>query len=217
MSSMVERRDAIAAFVTSEGSVTFGLLKKTFPDVSEMTLRTDLKALDDAVTGGLSLGSHRLSLFLVPDDPLLDLSGAWQDVESTVGSRQAFAVPGAAGLDVEVKEMYPLAPQVRFGAFATNTTLSVQVGWDGELTQDMEVRVTVRVTGGTGAATKTVTMLKDATIRMPAIFNWLEDLGLRVVPGMQQQISVTVTGASWYVDGHETSAQSLRTTVTVGN
>ena len=65
----------------------------------------DLKALDDAVTGGLTLGSHRLSLFLVPDDPLLDLSGAWQDVESTVGSRQAFAVPGAAGLDVEVKEM----------------------------------------------------------------------------------------------------------------
>ena len=52
----------------------------------------DLKALDDAVTGGLTLGSHRLSLFLVPDDPLLDLSGAWQDVESTVGSRQAFAV-----------------------------------------------------------------------------------------------------------------------------
>lgn len=177
----------------------------------------DLKALDDAVTGGLTLGSHRLSLFLVPDDPLLDLSGAWQDVESTVGSRQAFAVPGAAGLDVEVKEMYPLAPQVRFVAYATNTTLSVQVGWDGELTQDMEVRVTVRVTGGTGAATKTVTMLKDAAIRVPAIFNWLEDLGLRVVPGMQQQISVTVTGASWYVDGHETSAQSLRTTVTVGN
>ena len=48
-SAMVERREAIAQLVTSEGSVTFGQIKKAFPDVSEMTLRTDLKALDDEV------------------------------------------------------------------------------------------------------------------------------------------------------------------------
>ena len=41
-SAMVERREAIAQLVTSEGSVTFGQIKKAFPDVSEMTLRTDL-------------------------------------------------------------------------------------------------------------------------------------------------------------------------------
>ena len=47
-SSMKERRDGIVLFVNSKGSVTFGQIKKAFPGVSEMTLRTDLKALDEA-------------------------------------------------------------------------------------------------------------------------------------------------------------------------
>lgn len=176
----------------------------------------NLKALDDAMPGGLALGVHRLSLFLVPDDPLLDLSGAWQDVESSVGSRQAFAVPYASGLAAEVKEMYPAAPQVTFGVAATDTSLLVLIS-HGAITRDMTVRVTVRVTGGSSAATKTVTRRPDAAVSVPAVFSWLDDLGIRVTPGMQQQIAVTVSGASWYVEGHETAAQTLRTTVTVGD
>lgn len=43
---MAERRERIVDFINSEGSVTFTQLKTKFPDVSEMTLRTDLKALD---------------------------------------------------------------------------------------------------------------------------------------------------------------------------
>ena len=43
---MAERRELIVDFINNEGSVTFAQLKHAFPDVSEMTLRTDLKALD---------------------------------------------------------------------------------------------------------------------------------------------------------------------------
>ncbi len=43
---MNERRERIVELVNQEGSVAFSQLKRTFPDVSDMTLRTDLKALD---------------------------------------------------------------------------------------------------------------------------------------------------------------------------
>lgn len=43
---MEQRRNAIVGFVNSKGSVSFAQLKAQFPQVSEMTLRTDLKALD---------------------------------------------------------------------------------------------------------------------------------------------------------------------------
>ena len=45
---MDERRDGIVDLVNAEGSISFSRLKKAFPNVSEMTLRTDLKALDEA-------------------------------------------------------------------------------------------------------------------------------------------------------------------------
>ena len=44
--AMAERRNLLVDFVNSEGSVTFAQIKQQFPDVSDMTLRTDLKALD---------------------------------------------------------------------------------------------------------------------------------------------------------------------------
>lgn len=45
---MEQRRNAIVELVNREGSLSFVQLKKAFPSVSEMTLRTDLKALDQA-------------------------------------------------------------------------------------------------------------------------------------------------------------------------
>jgi DeoR family transcriptional regulator of aga operon len=44
--AMAERRERIVDYINSEGTVTFTQLKGEFPDVSEMTLRTDLKTLD---------------------------------------------------------------------------------------------------------------------------------------------------------------------------
>lgn len=45
---MEQRRNAIVKLVDSQGSISFSQLKNAFPQVSEMTLRTDLKALDEA-------------------------------------------------------------------------------------------------------------------------------------------------------------------------
>jgi len=44
---MQQRRQKIAEIVNREGQVTFAVLKSAFPEISEMTLRTDLKYLDD--------------------------------------------------------------------------------------------------------------------------------------------------------------------------
>lgn len=43
---MENRRNAIVELVNSKGNISFAQLKEAFPQVSEMTLRTDLKALD---------------------------------------------------------------------------------------------------------------------------------------------------------------------------
>ena len=45
---MQQRRKEIVEFVNQCGTVRFSQLKERFPQVSEMTLRTDLKALDEA-------------------------------------------------------------------------------------------------------------------------------------------------------------------------
>ena len=48
METMDERRDAIVALINEKSNITFAELKKRFPQVSDMTIRTDLKALDEA-------------------------------------------------------------------------------------------------------------------------------------------------------------------------
>ena len=46
MEVMDQRRNEIVEFVNENQTVTFAQLKEKFPSVSEMTLRTDLKFLD---------------------------------------------------------------------------------------------------------------------------------------------------------------------------
>lgn len=45
---MQQRRQKITELVNREGQITFARLKEAFPDMSEMTLRTDLKCLDES-------------------------------------------------------------------------------------------------------------------------------------------------------------------------
>lgn len=45
---MQQRRQKIAEFINREGQITFSQLKEAFPGTSEMTLRTDLKSLDES-------------------------------------------------------------------------------------------------------------------------------------------------------------------------
>lgn len=48
MDTMEQRRNAIVEFINEKGNITFAQLEKQFPSVSQMTLRTDLKFLDEA-------------------------------------------------------------------------------------------------------------------------------------------------------------------------
>lgn len=48
MDSMEMRRNAIVELINENGTVSFSQIKDAFPNVSEMTLRTDLKLLDEA-------------------------------------------------------------------------------------------------------------------------------------------------------------------------
>lgn len=48
MDAMEQRRNTIVDLVNQSGNISFSQLKKNFPQISEMTLRTDLKALDEA-------------------------------------------------------------------------------------------------------------------------------------------------------------------------
>ncbi|MCC8097581.1 MAG: DeoR/GlpR family DNA-binding transcription regulator [Eubacterium sp.] len=69
--SMETRRNAIANLVDEKGSVSFSMLKEEFPNVSEMTLRTDLKSLDEEKRILRVHGGAKSVQFLVGTDDLL--------------------------------------------------------------------------------------------------------------------------------------------------
>ena len=48
MDAMEQRRNTTVELVNQSGNISFAQLKKKIPQISEMTLRTDLKALDEA-------------------------------------------------------------------------------------------------------------------------------------------------------------------------
>ena len=48
MDSVESRRSAIVTLINEKGELTFAQLKEAFPKVSDMTLRTDLKNLDES-------------------------------------------------------------------------------------------------------------------------------------------------------------------------
>ena len=70
---MEERRNAIVELVNREGTVTFSRIKQEFPDVSEMTLRTDLKALDQDRRLVRIHGGARSVEFVVGSDGMLNV------------------------------------------------------------------------------------------------------------------------------------------------
>lgn len=73
---MEHRRNAIAALVDRAGSLSFAELKKAFPQVSEMTLRTDLKALDQERRIVRIHGGARSVHMVIGTDGLLDRRAA---------------------------------------------------------------------------------------------------------------------------------------------
>ena len=86
---MAERRDRIVDYVNSEGNVTFAQLKQAFPDVSEMTLRTDLKALDQQRQIIRVHGGAKSVGFAVGTDDLLARRVGRRTVEKTTIAQKA--------------------------------------------------------------------------------------------------------------------------------
>lgn len=80
-SGMKARREGIVRLVNAEGDVTFAQVKRAFPDVSEMTLRTDLKTLDKARRIVRTHGGARSVEFVVGTDDLI-LSRNTRNVEA---------------------------------------------------------------------------------------------------------------------------------------
>ena len=87
--AMAERRERIVDFINSEGTVTFSQLKHTFPDVSEMTLRTDLKTLDKQRLIIRVHGGAKSVGFAVGTDDLLARRVGRRSVEKTTIAQKA--------------------------------------------------------------------------------------------------------------------------------
>ena len=68
---MEQRRKSIVEFVHREGAVSFASLKAAFPNVSEMTLRTDLKFLDQVNQIIRVYGGAKSVNYVVGTDDLL--------------------------------------------------------------------------------------------------------------------------------------------------
>ncbi|WP_270480930.1 DeoR/GlpR family DNA-binding transcription regulator [Collinsella tanakaei] len=71
-SSVDDRREQLVQLVNSEGSVSFQQIKQAFPDVSDMTLRTDLKTLDAERRIIRIHGGARSVEFVIGTDDRLD-------------------------------------------------------------------------------------------------------------------------------------------------
>ena len=87
--AMADRRERIVDYINSEGTVTFTQLKEEFPDVSEMTLRTDLKALDQQRLIIRVHGGAKSVGFAVGTDDLLARREGRRSAEKTTIAQKA--------------------------------------------------------------------------------------------------------------------------------
>ena len=101
---MEERRNVIVELINHSGTVSFRQLKSAFPDVSEMTLRTDLKALD-------------------AEGRIVRIHGGARSVERIIGTDGALSV--RLGKNTEAKD---IIAQKALGLIKPNTTLFLDSG-----------------------------------------------------------------------------------------
>ncbi len=114
-SEMAERRDKIAQLVSDEGDISFSRIKQAFPNVSEMTLRTDLKALDAERRIVRVHGGARSVSQIVGTDDLFD-------------SRQAKNVEAKSVIARKAAEMVPPNSTVFLDSGSTTTALARELG-----------------------------------------------------------------------------------------
>lgn len=87
---MEERRNAIIALLNKENSLSIAQLKEAFPDVSEMTLRNDIKALDKEHRLIRVYGGIRSIEFVVGGDGMFEIRRDTNaDAKSAIASKAA--------------------------------------------------------------------------------------------------------------------------------
>ncbi len=89
---MEQRRNAIVKLIDSQGSITFSHLRSAFPQVSEMTLRTDLKALDQANRIVRTYGGAKSVEQVIGTDDLLGRRMARNATAKEIIARKALAL-----------------------------------------------------------------------------------------------------------------------------
>lgn len=88
--SMNQRRDSIVQMVSELGNVSFSQIKERFSDVSDMTLRTDLKTLDAERRIVRTHGGARSVEYVVgTDDLLLNRSGRNIEAKAVIAKKAA--------------------------------------------------------------------------------------------------------------------------------
>ncbi len=89
---MEQRRNAIVKLIDSQGSVSFARLRDAFPQVSEMTLRTDLKALDQANRIVRTYGGAKSVEQVIGTDDLLGRRMARNSTAKEIIARKALSL-----------------------------------------------------------------------------------------------------------------------------
>lgn len=111
MDSVESRRKAIVEWINEKGQITFAQLKEAFPNVSDMTLRTDLKNLDE-------------------DKKIVRIHGGARSVDLVVGTDDYFGRRSVRNVDakriicMKAKEMIRPGTSFFLDSGSTTTTLA---------------------------------------------------------------------------------------------
>lgn len=114
MDSVESRRNAITALINEKGQVSFAQLKEAFPDVSDMTLRTDLKNLDSSKRIVRIHGGARSVEVVVGTDDYL-------------GRRSVRNVDAKKAIALKAKEMISPQTAIFLDSGSTTTMLAAEM------------------------------------------------------------------------------------------
>ena len=107
MDSMEMRRDAIVQLINEMGTVSFAQIKKEFPNVSEMTLRTDLKILDEEKKILRVHGGAKSVQVIIGTDDFLNRKSVRNIAEKQEIAKKAYIFSGFGKHDYRICTAYP--------------------------------------------------------------------------------------------------------------
>ena len=163
MDSMEIRRNAIVELVNKYGTVSFSQIKEQFPNVSEMTLRTDLKALDAAKEiVRIHGGAKSVQLVIGTDDYLTRRSVRNIQAKQEIAKKaKQLILPDTVheGIVINSAEM-----RLYYYPKGTNTVIVLPIGI-GQLGKDTPINWTTKVERKKAGPTWTPTAKMHAEYR----------------------------------------------------